>query len=73
VLPLYLHGLSSSDFGPALEQFLGSSVGLSATTITRLTAQWQDDAAAFNKRSLKDTDYVYCWVDGILWSAQSRM
>ena len=31
VLPLlYLHGLSSSDFGPALEQFLGSSAGLSA-------------------------------------------
>src|ERR1700731_5453638 len=27
VLPLlYLHGLSTSDFGPALEQFLGSSV-----------------------------------------------
>jgi putative transposase len=66
VLPLlYLHGLSSSDFGPALEQFLGSSAGLSAATITRLTAQWQDDAAAFNKRSLKGTDYVYCWVDGI--------
>lgn len=41
VLPLlYLHGLSS-DFGPALEQFLGSSHGLSATTITRMTADWQ--------------------------------
>ena len=66
VLPLlYLHGLSSSDFGPALEQFLGSGAGLSASTITRLTAQWQDEAAAFNKRSLKGTDYVYCWVDGI--------
>ena len=66
VLPLlYLHGLSSSDFGPALEQFLGSAAGLSAATITRLTAQWQDDAAAFTKRSLKDTDYVYVWVDGI--------
>ena len=51
VLPLlYLHGLSSSDFGPALEQFLGSAAGLSAATITRLTAQWQDDAEAFNKR-----------------------
>jgi len=38
VLPLlYLHGLSSGDFGPALEQFLGSGAGLSATTITRLT------------------------------------
>ena len=66
VLPLlYLHGLSSGDFGPALEQFLGSGAGLSAATITRLTAQWQDEAAAFNKRSLAGTDYVYCWVDGI--------
>ena len=38
VLPLlYLHGLSSLDFGPALEQFLGTSAGLSAATITRLT------------------------------------
>jgi transposase-like protein len=66
VLPLlYLHGLSSSDFGPALEQFLGTDAGLSAATITRLTTQWQDEAAAFNTRSLAGTDYVYMWVDGI--------
>ena len=40
VLPLlYLHGLSSLDFGPALEQFLGTGAGLSAATITRLTTQ----------------------------------
>ena len=66
VLPLlYLHGLSSGDFTPALEQFLGSAAGLSATTITRLTEQWQGEATAFNKRPLADTDYVYCWVDGI--------
>jgi transposase-like protein len=66
VLPLlYLHGLSSGDFAPALEQFLGSAAGLSAKTITRLTEQWQDEAAAFSRRSLADTDYVYVWVDGI--------
>jgi transposase-like protein len=66
VLPLlYLHGLSTGDFVPALEQFLGSAAGLSATTVNRLTAQWQDDAAAFGTRSLKDSDYVYLWVDGI--------
>src|ERR687897_240402 len=66
VLPLlYLHGLSSSDFAPALEEFLGSDAGLSATTITRLTSQWQDVAKAFNQRSLAGTDYVYVWVDGI--------
>jgi putative transposase len=66
VLPLlYLHGLSTSDFGPALERFLGSSAGLSAATITRLTGQWQDEAAAFGTRSLADVDFVYVWVDGI--------
>jgi putative transposase len=66
VLPLlYLHGLSSGDFAPALTQFLGSDAGLSAATITRLTTQWQDEATAFNKRSLAGTDYVYMWVDGI--------
>jgi putative transposase len=66
VLPLlYLHGLSTSDFGPALEQFLGSGAGLSATTITRLTSQWQDEAKTFQDRDLSGTDYVYLWVDGI--------
>jgi putative transposase len=66
LLPLlYLHGLSTSDFGPALEQFLGSGAGLSATTITRLTAQWQDEAKTFQDRDLSTTDYVYLWVDGI--------
>jgi putative transposase len=66
VLPLlYLHGLSSSDFGPALTQFLGSAAGLSAATITRLSEQWKDDARTFNARSLAEVDYVYMWVDGI--------
>jgi putative transposase len=67
VLPLlYLHGLSSGDFGAALGQFLGSGAGLSASTITRLTAQWQDEAKAFGQRDLSGTDYVYLWVD-YLW------
>jgi hypothetical protein len=52
VLPLlYLHGLSSKDFTPALEGFLGTDAGLSAATITRLTTQWQDDAHRFADRA----------------------
>ena len=62
---LYLHGLSGNDFGPALEQFLGTSAGLSATTITRLTTQWQEEAKAFAARDLSGVDYVYVWADGI--------
>src|SRR5437867_8592164 len=66
VLPLlYLHGLSSQDFVPALEGFLGTGSGLSAPTITRLTAQWQDEAKAFGDRDLSTVDYVYVWADGI--------
>ena len=66
VLPLlYIHGLSTGDFGAALEQFLGSGAGLSAASITRLTAQWQDEAKAFQDRDLSGSDYVYLWVDGI--------
>jgi len=62
---LYLHGLSCLDFGPALEQFLGTSAGLSAATVTRLTAAWQDEAHAFAARDLSVVDYVYVWADGI--------
>ena len=66
VLPLlYLHGLSSGDFVPALEQFLGSSAGLSPATVTRLTQQWQADYKAFGERDLTGSDYVYVWADGI--------
>ncbi|MER8162410.1 IS256 family transposase [Streptomyces sp. NPDC094472] len=66
VLPLlYLHALSSGDFVPALQQFLGSSAGLSPATVTRLTEQWQADHAAFLDRDLAEVDYVYVWADGI--------
>ncbi|MET7313070.1 IS256 family transposase [Streptomyces sp. NPDC005134] len=66
VLPLlYLHGLSSGDFVPALEQFLGSTAGLSPATITRLTKQWQADHTAFCERDLSGSDYVYVWADGV--------
>lgn len=66
VLPLlYLHGLSSGDFVPALEQFLGGTAGLSPATVTRLTKQWSDDHAAFQTRDLSDRDFVYVWADGV--------
>jgi transposase-like protein len=66
VLPLlYLHGLSTGDFVPALGQFLGSSAGLSAAVITKLTEAWKAEQRAFSGRDLSGLDYVYLWVDGI--------
>jgi transposase-like protein len=69
VLPLlYLHGLSSADFVPALEGLFGSAAGLSASVITRLTTQWQAEREAFQQRDLAGVDYVYCWADGVHFS-----
>jgi transposase-like protein len=66
VLPLlYLHGLSSKDFVPALEEFFGSAAGLSASAVTRLTQAWQEEYRRFAERDLSGADYVYVWADGI--------
>ncbi len=66
VLPLlYLHGLSTGDFVPALSEFFGGSAGLSGPVVQRLTTSWQEEQKAFSSRSLAGVDYVYIWVDGI--------
>ena len=71
VLPLlYLHGLSSKDFVPALGEFFGSEAGLSAAAITRLTKSWSGELEAFGTRDLSSVDYVYVWVDGIHFSVR---
>jgi transposase-like protein len=69
VLPLlYLHGLSSQDFVPALTELLGSAAGLSASVITRLCEQWQAEREAFAQRDLQGVDYVDCFADGVHFS-----
>ena len=67
VLPiLYLHGLSTGDFGPALRDLLGEDAsGLSASSIQRLTEQWQAEHAAFRARELRFHRYAYLFVDGV--------
>lgn len=60
VLPvLYLRGLSTGDFAPALEGFFGSDAGLSASTVGRLTEAWRAEHARWS------VDYVYVWADGV--------
>jgi len=67
VLPiLYLHGLSTGDFGPALRDLLGEDAsGLSASSIQRLTEAWQAEHAAFRTRELRFHRYAYLFVDGV--------
>ena len=66
VLPLlYLRGLSTGDFAPALAGFFGSEAGLSASTVQRLTESWRGEHERWSHRDLSAVDYVYVWVDGV--------
>ena len=63
---LYLKGVSTGDFGEALQALVGpQAAGLSATTITRLMKVWQDEHKTWSRRSLEGKQYVYLWADGI--------
>ena len=63
---LSLKGISTGDFGEALEALLGPGVpGLSASTIARLKAAWAEDHERWNRRDLSTRRYVYFWADGI--------
>ena len=67
VLPiLYLRGLSTGDFRPAMTVLLGEDAsGLSPASIDRMIGVWEAEYQAFRKRDLSGVDYVYVWVDGI--------
>ena len=63
---LYLKGISTGDFGEALCALLGPDApGLSATTITRLKATWEEEYKDWSGRSLEGRRYVYVWADGV--------
>ena len=68
---LYLKGISTGDFGDALQALLGSDArGLSATTITRLKAVWEQEYQDWSKRSLAHRGYAYVWADGVYFNVR---
>ena len=63
---LYLKGVSTGDFGEALQSLLGENAkGLSANVVVRLKEQWGEEYDEWNRRDLSDKKYVYVWADGI--------
>jgi len=68
---LYLRGVSTGDFQEALTALLGKDApNLSSAVISRLTAAWQVDYDAWQKRDLSARRYVYVWADGIYLQAR---
>jgi putative transposase len=66
---MYLYGISTNDMAEPLQALLGpAATGLSATTVTRLLADWQAEYKQWNNRSLAGRHYVYIWADGVYFN-----
>lgn len=66
---LFIEGLATRDFEPALRSLLGQDAALSPSTISRLNAQFKGEYEAWLTSSLAALPIVYVWVDGIYMKA----
>ena len=68
---LYLRGISTGDFREALGALLGADApNLSPGVISRLTAGWEKEHDAWQRRDLSARRYVYVWADGVYLQAR---
>ncbi|HSR49672.1 MAG TPA: IS256 family transposase [Acidobacteriota bacterium] len=68
-LKLFIEGLATRDFEPALRLLMGGEAPLSASVISRLTQRFKAQYEAFDGRDLTGTEFVYIWADGIYLKA----
>lgn len=66
---LYLQGLATGDFEPALRTLLGEAAPLSPASIVRLKTQWAQEYEAWKARRLDAHQYAYLWADGLYLKA----
>ena len=66
---LFIEGLATRDFEPALRLLMGQAAPLSPSTISRLLGQFRSEYEAFDRKDLGGTAFVYIWADGIYLKA----
>lgn len=66
---LFIEGLATRDFEPALRLLAGIDAPLSPSTISRLTQQFRTAYTAFDRQDLTPWKLVYIWADGIYLKA----
>lgn len=63
---LFLKAVSSGEMGATLRVLLGeTAAGFSASSVSRLTHQWQAQMQQWKRRDLAQERFVYVWADGI--------
>jgi len=68
-MKLFIEGLATRDFEPALRLLMGEKAPLSASVISRLTQRFRAAYEAFERQDLSELRFVYIWSDGIYLKA----
>jgi transposase-like protein len=66
---LFIEGLATRDFEPALRALIGEEAPLSPSSISRLNKQFKDEYNEWKSRRLDDLEIIYMWADGIYLKA----
>lgn len=66
---LFIEGLATRDFEPALRALVGEDAPLSPSSISRLNKQFKDEYGRWKSRQLNDLEIVYIWADGVYLKA----
>lgn len=65
---LFIEGLATRDFEPALRSLLGAEAALSPSTVSRLNQQFKEEFVAWQARALTER-FVYVYADGLYLAA----
>lgn len=66
---LFIEGLATRDFEPALRALVGEDAPLSPSSISRLNKQFKAEYGQWKTRRLDDLEIIYLWADGVYLKA----
>lgn len=66
---LFIEGLATRDFEPALRALVGEDAPLSPSSVSRLNKQFREEYNKWKTRRLDDLEIVYTWADGVYLKA----
>lgn len=66
---LFIEGLATRDFEPALRALIGDEAPLSPSSVSRLNRQFKDEYGEWKTRRLSDLEIIYVWADGVYLKA----
>jgi len=66
---LFIEGLATRDFEPALRALVGEDAPLSPSSVSRLNKQFREEYIRWKTRRLDDLEIIYLWADGVYLKA----